>query len=106
VVDLGRDDKGRPAEALVLRDHQGHLRAYRNLCRHLPVPLDGGSREFFDGAGWHLRCGTHGALYRLHDGRCVHGPCGGKALEALEVREEAGTVVLDISRVGPASNDR
>jgi nitrite reductase/ring-hydroxylating ferredoxin subunit len=83
VVPLAPDADARPREAIVLRDERGVLRAYRNLCQHLPVPLDAGSRRFiFSG---YLLCGTHGARYRLADGLCVHGPCLGKALHALEI---------------------
>ena len=95
IVPLRPDAKGRPREALVVVLPSGERRAYLNLCCHLPVPLDGGSREFLSADGQHLVCGTHGALYRLHDGLCVEGPCTGERLLALpfEVRED-GTVVV------------
>lgn len=91
---LGYDEKGRPVQAIVLRDAQGVIVAYRNLCRHLPVPLDGGTGELLSEDGVHLLCGTHGALYRLGDGTCVDGPCKGAALEPLAVRVEAGEVYV------------
>lgn len=85
VVRLAPDLNGRPREALLLRDAHGVLRAYRNLCRHLPIPLDAGSRSFlFEGD---LRCMTHGARYRTSDGLCVVGPCKGTTLERLTVEE-------------------
>lgn len=86
VVPLGEDDRGRPITALVLRDETGKAVAYRNMCRHLPVPLDGGTGELLSQDGTHLVCGTHGACYRLHDGLCVDGPCKGLALHPLRVR--------------------
>ncbi len=95
VVPLTADER-RPPEALVLLDQAGEVRAYLNECQHLPIPLDAGSRQFLDPSGAHLRCCTHGALYRLEDGFCVAGPCRGRSLRALPVRVDAdGWVVLD-----------
>lgn len=85
-VDLGRDQQGRPFVALLLRDERGAVVAYRNMCRHLPVPLDGGTGRFLSEDRAHLICGTHGAIYRLDDGHCVEGPCAGRALHKLRVR--------------------
>lgn len=91
---LGHDDDGLPILALLLRDENGVIVAYRNLCRHLPVPLDGGTGELLSDDGAHLICGTHGATYRLLDGYCVEGPCEGLALQPLEVREEGGDLFV------------
>ncbi len=93
-VDLGRDDRGRPVEALVVRAPDGEPRAYRNLCQHIPVPLDGGSRSFLTDDGKHFRCGTHGALYRIEDGYCESGPCLGSYLRPLRLRREGEELVL------------
>lgn len=91
---IGSDRHGLPREALVLRDHEGQIHAYVNQCKHLPIPIDSGSREFFDADGRHLLCGTHGALFRLDDGMCVHGPCRGLSLERVKAVVERDTVVL------------
>lgn len=91
---LGHDEDGLPIMALVLRDESGTIVAYRNLCRHLPVPLDGGTGELLSDDRAHLICGTHGATYRLLDGYCVDGPCEGLSLERLYVREEAGDLYV------------
>ncbi len=91
---LGSDREGRPIQAIVLRDSTGAIVAYRNLCRHLPVPLDGGTGELLSEDGAHLVCGTHGATYRVGDGHCVEGPCQGMALHALIVRIEAGDLYV------------
>jgi nitrite reductase/ring-hydroxylating ferredoxin subunit len=91
---LGTDEDGIPIVALVLRDANGQIVAYRNLCRHLPVPLDGGTGEFLSDDRAHLVCGTHGAVYRLLDGYCVDGPCEGLSLQALNVREDGGELFV------------
>jgi nitrite reductase/ring-hydroxylating ferredoxin subunit len=98
---LGQDADGLPILALLLRDDEGDIVAYRNLCQHLPVPLDGGTGELLSEDGSHLVCGTHGATYRLHDGYCVEGPCEGMALQRLYVREDRGDLyVSDTSDSG------
>ena len=84
---------GTPREAIVLLDDEGALRAYVNRCKHLPIPIDGGSRRFFDGDGRHLMCGTHRARFRRADGHCIEGPCRGRARDALRVDvDERGTI--------------
>lgn len=82
-------------EAIVTRDGSGVLRAYLNRCKHLPVPLDGGSRDFLDVTRRYLICGTHGALYERETGYCVSGPCRGRVLDAIRLEErEDGRLVL------------
>ncbi len=65
---------------------------YRNRCPHRGTPLDWLPDRFLDAEGQNLICATHGALFRIEDGVCIAGPCAGDALEALEVRLEAGAV--------------
>lgn len=91
---IGTDRYGLPREALVLLDHEGQVRAYVNQCKHLPIPIDSGSREFFDADRRHLLCGTHGALFRLDDGMCVRGPCRGMPLDPVEVEVDEDAIVL------------
>ena len=79
-----------------MRDSRGTPRAYLNLCKHIPVPLDGGSRRFLDSSGRFLICGTHGALYEPTDGYCFLGPCKGKSLTPIELEVEGSTLVLVI----------
>ena len=94
VVALPRGEDRRPREALVLLGSDGEPRAYLNRCRHLPIPLDAGSREFLTHDGEHLLCGTHGALYRRDDGFCVAGPCVHLSLDKLPILEENGVLYL------------
>lgn len=91
-VSLGRDPLGIPLSVLVGVSRAGEVYAYQNLCKHLPIPLDGGSGDFFAGDVDTLRCGTHGALYRVSDGFCTRGPCRGTFLRRHLVRELAGEV--------------
>lgn len=96
VVPLGHEASGLPREVLVLRDRAGRVRAYRNLCKHLPIPLDSGGRRFLAHDGTHLLCRTHGATYRPEDGRCVSGPCEGALLDAFEVEETGGDIYVRV----------
>jgi nitrite reductase/ring-hydroxylating ferredoxin subunit len=93
-VALPKGADKRPREALVLLDLEGKVRAYLNRCRHLPIPIDSGSRSFLTFDKQHLLCGTHGALYRLDDGVCIAGPCLYLALEALELEEADGELFV------------
>lgn len=87
---------GMRREVLVLRDAEGVVRAYRNLCKHLPILLDAGSRKYLTPDGTELLCNTHGARYRREDGFCVHGPCEGASLDRVPfVVEGDCLVVLD-----------
>lgn len=74
---------------LVVHVPEVGLRAYWNVCQHLPVPLDSGIGALPPERD--LVCLTHGARYRPEDGRCTAGPCKGRALVAVRLsRDEAG----------------
>ena len=92
-VPIGNDERGLPVEALVARAADGSLRAYTNVCQHVPIPLDSGSGEFLSEDGEHFICLTHGALYRIEDGVCVAGPCRGRALDRVPLDQQAGDEV-------------
>lgn len=93
-VALSNDEDGKPREALVLLGDDGQPKAYLNRCKHLPVPIDAGSREFLTEDSMYLLCSTHGALYHRDDGMCVMGPCEDEALESLPVVEEDGELYV------------
>ncbi len=78
----------------VIRRHD-RLYAYINECPHFGTPLDGLPDRFFDRAGEHLLCGTHGALFRPEDGFCVRGPCAGEHLAPLAITVADGEVWLE-----------
>jgi len=66
--------------------HAGEVRAFRNRCPHTGVELNWGGDRFLDVDDAYIQCSLHGALFRPADGRCVRGPCVGRALQALPVR--------------------
>jgi nitrite reductase/ring-hydroxylating ferredoxin subunit len=95
---LDPDDPG-SLRVIVVR-HGGGVRVYRNRCPHRGTPLDWVPDRFLDGAGEHLVCATHGALFRIEDGHCVAGPCAGDALERLSSVVEDGEVRTPDPQVG------
>ncbi len=99
-VPLPKGQSRRPREALVLLGEDGAPRAYLNRCRHLPIPLDCGSRSFLTADGKNLLCGTHGAQFRRDDGVCTTGPCLSLSLDALPLAEEDGELFIDASALG------
>jgi len=88
-------------QGILLRTADGAVRAYKNQCRHLAVPLDGaGTGELWDEQRRHLMCSAHSARYRPEDGLCVAGPCEGSHLRALPVVVVDGAVHLETGKLG------
>lgn len=86
---------GAPAlQAFAVR-YDGIVHAWLNRCAHVPVELDWMPGKFFDESGLLLICATHGATYEPDTGRCVGGPCRGKALEPVPVCERDGIIWAD-----------
>lgn len=75
---------------LVLRTG-ARVGVFVNACPHLGVPLDWAPDRFLSVDGRHVVCATHGALFRIEDGCCVHGPCYGAVLTPvlIQVKEDA-----------------
>jgi nitrite reductase/ring-hydroxylating ferredoxin subunit len=84
---------GRMYDVFVVRTH-GELYAYLNSCPHTGGPLDWVADQFLSLDGQHIQCATHAALFRIHDGFCVAGPCSGQSLVRLPVAVKAGEVYL------------
>jgi nitrite reductase/ring-hydroxylating ferredoxin subunit len=89
---------GEPLSLMAIRQGSG-VQVYVNRCPHWGAPLDIRPGRFLDATGRHILCSTHGALFRIEDGRCIKGPCLGAALTALPVRIEAGQVLVTIGTV-------
>lgn len=84
---------GAKREVFVVR-RLGHVFAYENACPHIGTPLDFMPDQFLTRDRKHLLCSTHGALFEISTGLCIHGPCKGRSLRALPVALRDGTVVL------------
>ncbi len=81
-------------EILVVRRGQQAF-AYVNSCPHNGTPLDWVEHQFMTPDKQFIMCATHGAQFRVEDGFCVDGPCGGDSLETLPLGVEDGLIVLE-----------
>jgi 8-oxo-dGTP diphosphatase len=79
-----RPDGAGSVSGLLVATPDGGARAYRNVCPHVPIPLDRGGEPLLTEEGF-LACRNHGALFAVEDGFCVAGPCAGESLEAIPV---------------------
>ncbi|WLQ13759.1 Rieske (2Fe-2S) protein [Hahella aquimaris] len=61
------------------------LFAYINSCPHLGIELEWMPDQFLDHARQFIHCATHGALFLIHSGECISGPCQGQSLQRLEM---------------------
>jgi len=82
-----------PFRGFVLQ-RDGALHAYANICPHRRHPLDFPPGRFLTEQGKLIRCGSHGALFLSETGECVFGPCVGQSLLKLDLRVEAGTILV------------
>ncbi len=77
--------------AFVVRRGDGVF-GYLDRCPHAGWPLAFEPDRYLSREGDLILCAGHGALFRLQDGLCVGGPCGGKRLTPWLVRVEDGVV--------------
>lgn len=82
-----------PLKGFVVRSAEG-LRAYVNRCAHLSYPLNESPHRYLTADGALILCQAHGALFDKATGVCVAGPCFGRSLQAIEVKEDGEYVLL------------
>lgn len=89
---LGLDPYGEGRDTLLVVRWQGALRAWRNSCPHLEVPMQYRKDRFLSGDGQYIVCFAHGARFVPDTGLCVLGPCLGQSLHphSLTVDEQGG----------------
>jgi nitrite reductase/ring-hydroxylating ferredoxin subunit len=77
-------------QSLVVVKKDGLLSIFLNNCPHLGVPMNMEPDRFLDVEKNFIMCSTHGALFKIDDGECVHGPCLGQNLTPVpyEIRDE------------------
>ena len=61
---------------------------YKNSCPHNFAPLNWSSDIFLDQEQNYIQCVNHGALFEIHDGTCIYGPCIGRSLSPIEIKIE------------------
>jgi len=70
------------------------LRAFKNACPHRGVELNWTPDNFLTADGDYIQCGMHGALFRIDNGECIHGPCIGEFLEEIAVYQVGDNLLL------------
>ena len=68
--------------------------AYQNSCPHDLTPLNWSPDVFLSYDKEYIQCANHGALFEIHDGRCIYGPCNGQALERLSIEIEDNIIFV------------
>jgi nitrite reductase/ring-hydroxylating ferredoxin subunit len=74
------------------------LVAYLNRCPHWSVDLDLGDGRFYAEDIDRIYCKNHGALFRVSDGVCDHGPCLGQSLVRCTVELEGDDAWVSLTR--------
>jgi nitrite reductase/ring-hydroxylating ferredoxin subunit len=74
----------------------GRAYVYLNRCPHRGVGLEWQPDQFLDPSNSLIQCATHGALFLIEDGQCVAGPCAGQSLTAIDCREDAQGLWVDV----------
>ena len=92
-----RGANGVDAPAFAIR-HGGIVHAYLNVCAHQQIELDWLPGVFFDADGRTLVCSLHGAQYEPDTGRCVAGPCVGRALVRVAIRVASGGAIVVVEQ--------
>ncbi|MBP7564420.1 MAG: Rieske 2Fe-2S domain-containing protein [Burkholderiaceae bacterium] len=80
------------ARTLLLVRKGGQVHAWVDRCPHLQISMRVGEQPFMLKDGSHVQCRQHFAVFRSDDGVCVRGPCEGRKLTRVAVREEGGQV--------------
>jgi len=90
--------KGEMDQSLLVVKKDGLLSVFVNSCPHLGVPMNMEPDRFLDSEKNFIMCSTHGALFKIDDGECVHGPCLGENLTPVnhEVRDEEVFIAKDL----------
>jgi nitrite reductase/ring-hydroxylating ferredoxin subunit len=85
--------RGADEECFVI-NYRGHLHAYVNQCRHIPMAMDWVDNQFFAARGRYLMCPTHSAYYEPASGECIAGPSGacGKFLYRVPLTVKRGVI--------------
>lgn len=73
---------------------QGKVYLYQNSCPHLGIPLEWVEDQFLDSSGSMIQCANHGALFVIKTGKCVAGPCSGRALTPIEFSIDVGDIFI------------
>lgn len=68
--------------------------AYQNVCMHAGHPLNWQPDSFLTKDGDAIICASHGAMYKIEDGKCFAGPCRGKRLKTVDTEVRDGVIYV------------
>lgn len=68
------------------------VHGYVDRCPHAGMTLAEEADDYLTSRGDFISCGWHGALFRIHDGYCIGGPCAGRSLTPWPVTVSGGRV--------------
>ncbi|ORU90543.1 MAG: ferredoxin [Cycloclasticus sp. symbiont of Poecilosclerida sp. M] len=92
-------EKHANTEGFLVREEEDALFAYTNSCPHTGAPLNWTPDQFLTTSRRYIQCSVHGAMFKMNDGECFSGPCIGKFLKPLRVKEQGGKFYLAYSEV-------
>ena len=74
----------------------GEFHAFINSCPHTGVNLEWQEDQFLDADQAFIQCASHGALFEIETGHCIHGPCVGDHLSPRNLKIIDNRVILQI----------
>ena len=92
---IAYEDNEPEREVFVVRNQKGVF-CYLNRCPHTLATLDWQPDQFLNYDKNYIQCSLHGALFRIHDGYCIWGPCKGRKLKKLQVKPDSEDVVIEL----------
>jgi len=92
---LSVDHNGKKLELFIV-NKDSNITVYRNSCPHTLGPLDWNPDQFLDSDNQYIMCANHGALFEIHSGLCVYGPCKSQSLKSLPFTIENNKIILQL----------
>ena len=83
---------------------QEQVFAYLNRCPHTGAPLEWKPDQFLDFQNHYIQCAIHGALFEMHSGYCVRGPCAGQFLKSEKLSIEGELIFWVESRASKTNS--
>jgi nitrite reductase/ring-hydroxylating ferredoxin subunit len=74
----------------------GEFHAFINSCPHTGVNLEWQEDRFLDAEQSFIQCASHGALFEIATGHCIHGPCAGDQLKPINIEIIDNTIISPI----------
>ena len=91
----GFDPFGRGRDTVFAVRQGGAVRVWADRCPHHGTPMPWRKDAYLNAAGDRIVCAAHGALFEIHSGLCVQGPCLGDRLRPVPFTlTEAGELLL------------